>query len=85
MPATASRALILFLAVAGLFVYRMHYKPPMIALMQSAARSQLVQSILSPLMRTMEKDVQRTIALVTSKPDSPDDEVRPGEADGLRR
>lgn len=80
MPATASRALILFLAVAGLFVYRMHYKPPMIALMQSAARSQLVQSILSPLMRTMEKDVQRAVALVTSKPDSPEDEVRPGEA-----
>lgn len=80
MPATAGRALILFLAVAGLFVYRMHHKPPMIALMQSAARSQLVQSILSPLMRTMEKDVQRVVALVTSKSDSPEEEVRPATA-----
>jgi hypothetical protein len=87
LPATAGRALILFFVVAGLFVYRMYYKPPMIALMQTAARSQLVQSILSPLLRVMEKDVQRAIALVRSKPDSPADDVRPGEAtasaDGL--
>ena len=80
MPVAARRTLMLAAAVTGLFVYRIHYKPPMVALLQTTARSQLVQSILSPIAHAMEKDLQRTMALINSKPDSPDDKVRPGES-----
>ena len=76
MPAAARRALLLVLVVVGLFVYRMHHKPPLVALLQTTARSSLVQSILSPIVRTMEKDLQRTIALVTLKSEATADEVR---------
>lgn len=79
-PAAARRALVLGVVAAGFFVYRMHYKPPLVALLQTAARSQLVQSILSPMAHALEKDLQRTIALMKSKPDAPADEVRPGNA-----
>jgi hypothetical protein len=79
-PAAARRALVLTAAVAGLFVYRIHYKPPVLALLRTTARSQLVQSILSPIVHAMEKDLQRTMALIKSNPDSPPSEVRPGEA-----
>jgi hypothetical protein len=80
MPAAGRRAIVLGAAAASLFVYRIHYKPPIAALLQTTARSQLVQSILSPIVHAMEKDLQRTIALVNSKPDSPDDKVRPGKS-----
>ena len=80
MPAAGRRAIVLGVAAAGLFVYRIHYKPPIVALLQTTARSQLVQSILSPIVHAMEKDLQRTMALVNSKPDSPDDKVRPGKS-----
>jgi hypothetical protein len=79
MPAAAGRAAILLLLVAGLFVYRMYHKPPMVALLQSAARSQLVQSILTPLVHAMEKDVQRTMAVLGLKADVQQGDVRPGE------
>ena len=77
LPAHSGRTFVLLLAVAGLFVYRLHYKPPMVALMQGAARSQLVQSILSPLVSAVEKDIQKTIALTTSQPDTAPNDVRP--------
>jgi hypothetical protein len=80
MPVAARRTLMLAAAATGLFVYRIHYKPPMVALLQTTARSQLVQSILSPIAHAMEKDLQRTMALMNSKPDSPDDKVRPGQS-----
>jgi len=80
IPAAGRRAIMLGAAAAILFVYRIHYKPPIAALLQTTARSQLVQSILSPIVHAMEKDLQRTIALVNSKPDSPDDKVRPGKS-----
>jgi hypothetical protein len=80
LPAVARRALVLAVATAGLFVYRIHYKPPIAALLQTTARSQLVQSILTPIVHAMEKDLQRTMALIKSKPDSPADETRPGIA-----
>jgi hypothetical protein len=51
-----------------------------LALLRTTARSQLVQSILSPIVHAMEKDLQRTMALVKSSLDSPPSEVRPGEA-----
>jgi hypothetical protein len=79
-PAAARRALVLAAAAAGLFVYRIHYKPPVLALLRTTARSQLVQSILSPIVHAMEKDLQRTMTLIKSNPDAPPDEVRPGEA-----
>ena len=81
MPEAARRAVVLAMAAASLLVYRIHYKPPMVALLQSTARSQLVQSILSPIVHAMEKDIQRTMALVNSKPESQDDKVRPGQSD----
>jgi hypothetical protein len=79
-PVDVRRALALVLVVAGLFVYRLHHQPPLMALLQTTARSPLVQSILSPLVNAVEKDLQRTLALVTSKPDSPPDETRSGDA-----
>jgi hypothetical protein len=80
MPVVARRALVLFLAVGALYVYRLHHKPPLTALLQMTARSQLVQAILSPLMNALEKDVQRTMALVTAKPDALAEEVRASES-----
>ena len=79
-PVAARRAAVLALVVAGLYVYRLHHKPPLVALLQSTARSPLVQSIISPLVNAMEKDLQRTLALVASKPDALSDETRPGDA-----
>jgi hypothetical protein len=79
-PATAPRILALAVIAAGLFVYRMYHKPPIVALLQSTARSQLVQSILSPITNAMEKDLQRTVALVNTELETPVDEVRPGDA-----
>ncbi len=80
MPAAARRALVLILVVAGLFIYRMNHKPPLVALLQTTARSSLVQSIFSPLVHAMERDLQRTMALVGLKPEPQADEVRAGEA-----
>jgi hypothetical protein len=80
MPVAARRAFVLAVAAAGFFVYRIYYKPPIVALLQTTARSQFVQSILSPIAHAMEKDLQRTIALVNSKPDSPSDEARSGDS-----
>jgi hypothetical protein len=80
MPVAARRALVLFLAVGALYVYRLHHGPPLTALLQTTARSHLVQSILSPLMNALEKDVQRTMALVTAKPEALTDEARASES-----
>jgi hypothetical protein len=75
-PGNAKRAVALVLIVAGLFAYRVHHQPPLISLLQTTAHSQLVQSILSPIARAMEKDIQRTIALVTAKPDTLGEETQ---------
>jgi len=80
MPAATGRLLVLALAVAGLFVYRMHHRPPMVALWQSTARSQLVRSILPPFVHAMEQDLRRTAASMNLKPDLLGDEIRPGDA-----
>jgi hypothetical protein len=79
-PATASLAFLLVVIFGGLFVYRINHKAPLVALLRTTARSSLVQSIFSPIVHAMEKDLERTIALVTLKPDPQADEVRPGEA-----
>jgi hypothetical protein len=75
-PGNAKRAAALVLIVGGLFAYRVHHQPPLISLLQSTAHSQFVQSILSPIARAMEKDIQRTIALVTAKPDTMGEETQ---------
>jgi hypothetical protein len=75
-PGNAKRAVALVLIVAGLFAYRVHHRPPLISLLQSTAHSQFVQSIFSPIARAMEKDIQRTIALVTAKPDTLGEETQ---------
>jgi len=78
-PASATRILALAVVASGLFAYRVYHKPPIIALLQSTARSQLVQSILSPITNAMEKDLQRTVALVNTELETPADEVHPGD------
>jgi len=80
MPDAARRAIVFGMAAASLLVYRIHYKPPITALLQSTARSQLVQAILSPIVHAMEKDLQRTMALMNTKADSQNDKVRPGQS-----
>ena len=80
MPATAVHALVLLLVFGGLFVYRINHRAPLVSLLRSTARSSLVQSIFTPIVHAMEKDLERTIALVTLKPELQPDEVRPGEA-----
>lgn len=79
-PGNARRAFVLVLLAAGLFAYRIHHPPPLISLLQTTARSQLVQSILSPIVHAMEKDLQRTVALVTRKPDATGEETRRSDA-----
>jgi len=80
VPANIGRASVLVLVVAGLFAYRIHHKPPLVSLLQRTARSQFVQSIFSPIVHAMEKDLQRTLALVTRKPDPVDEEARRGSS-----
>ena len=75
-PGNIRRASVLVLIAAGLFAYRIHHKPPLISLLQTTARSQLVQSIFSPIVHAMEKDLQRTMALVGMKPDATGEETR---------
>ena len=80
LPVNVTRAFVLVLLVAGLYAYRLHRQPPLISLLQTTARSQLVQSIFSPIVHAMEKDLQRTIALVTTKPDAAEAETQQGDA-----
>jgi hypothetical protein len=79
-PGNVRRAFALVLVAAGLLAYRIHHQPPLVSLLQTTARSQLVQSIFSPIVHAMEKDLQRTIALVRMKPDATGDETRRGDA-----
>jgi hypothetical protein len=79
-PGNIKRAFVLALVASGLFAYRIHHRPPLISLLQTTARSQLVQSIFSPIVHAMEKDLQRTIALVTMKPEPAGDETQRGDA-----
>ena len=80
LPGNFRRAFALVLVVTGLFAYRIHHRAPLIALLQNTARSQLVQSIFSPIVHAMEKDLQRTMALVTSKPEAAADQTQRADA-----
>jgi len=79
-PGNLRGALVLVLLAAGLFAYRVHHKAPLVSLLQTTARSRLVQSILAPIVHEVEKDLQRTMALVTMKPDAIGDETRRGDS-----
>jgi hypothetical protein len=79
-PGNGRLAGALVLLAAGLCAYRVNHQPPLVSLLQSTARSQLVQSILAPLARALDKDLQRTIALVTMKPDTVGEETQRGDA-----
>ena len=80
LPGNIKRASALVLLVAGLFAYRVHHQAPLVSLLQSTVRSQLVQSIFSPIVHAMEKDLQRTMALVTMKPDATGEETQRGDS-----
>jgi len=80
MPAAARHALLLVLVFAGLFVYRLHHKPPLVALLQTTVRSSLVQSIFSPLVHAMERDLQRTLVLAGVKPEPQAEVNRTGDS-----
>lgn len=56
LPAGMGRALLLLLAVAGLFAYRMHSGPPILALLRRAADTPIARAILSPIVHAMERD-----------------------------
>lgn len=75
-PGNFRRASVLVLLAAGLLAYRVHHRPPLLSLLQTTAHSQLVQSLLSPIAHAVEKDLQRTMALVTAKPDATGEETR---------
>jgi hypothetical protein len=80
LPGNVKRASVLVLLAAGLFAYRIHHQPPLVSLWQTTARSQLVQSIFSPIVHAMEKDLQRTMALVKMKRDAAGEEARRGDS-----
>jgi len=80
-PPQLRRALVLAVAAAG-FVCLPH--PTTSAGAGTAANHcanrSWSNSILSPIVHAMEKDLQRTMTLIKSNPDSPPDKVRPGQA-----
>ena len=59
MPPAARRSLALLLLAAAMFTYRMYYRPPLTALLQTTGMSRLMQSVLAPLKKTMEEVIQR--------------------------
>jgi hypothetical protein len=79
-PRNARRALVLLLIAAGLFVYRIHHRPLLVSLLENTVHSQLVQSMLSPIVHAMEKDLQRTLALVNRKPDAAGEDAQRADA-----
>jgi hypothetical protein len=80
VPGNLRRAGALALIVTGLFAYRVHHRAPLIVFLQNSARSPLVQSLLTPIAHAMEKDLQRTLALVTHKQDAAADQAQRADA-----
>ncbi len=78
-PAFARRTLLLLLLVAGFFVYRVYYRPPIAALVHTAANSHAAKAVLSPLAESVKRDL---LALVNQdnadKQMAADAEVVPG-------
>jgi hypothetical protein len=80
LPGNLRRAGALALVVTGLFAYRIHHRAPLAAFLQSTARSPLVQSLLTPIAHAMEKDLQRTLALVEHKQDDSAEQAQRADA-----
>jgi hypothetical protein len=80
VPGNLRRAGALVLVVTGLFAYRIHHRAPLVAFLQNTARSPLVQSLLTPIAHAMEKDLQRTLALVSHKQDAAADQAQRADA-----
>lgn len=80
VPGNLRRAGALVLIVTGLFAYRIHHRAPLVPFLQNTARSPLVQSLLAPIAHAMENDLQRTLALVTRKQDSSDEQAERADA-----
>jgi len=81
LPVAVRRTLVLAVAVTGLLVYRLHYNPPMTALVRKAANSHLGKGLLVPLLDAMKRDFFNTVALVDPGAEvkaSPDAQVVPG-------
>jgi len=55
-PASARRCLLLLLAVAALFAYRMQSGPPLLALLEKAGETRVVKAILTPIAHAMERE-----------------------------
>jgi hypothetical protein len=80
VPPAARRTLALLAAVCAFLVYRVYYQPPMLALLEATANSHLVQSVLAPLTRAGEKEVQRTATVQNQDLDAADAGKRAVEA-----
>lgn len=82
MPAFASRTLALGLIAASLLAYRIHYNPPIAALVQRVATSRVETAIIPPLVGVIKKDL---LALVNREPEvqqaAADAETVPGLPD----
>lgn len=82
MPVFARRTLILALLVGGLFVYRVRYNPPILALVRKASGSNGQKSVFSPLV-AMKKELLALMNRDTSdvQQAAADAETVPGLAD----
>jgi hypothetical protein len=74
MPEFANRTMFLALIAMALLAYRLHYNPPMMALLHRVAASQVEKSVLSPLAEVVNKEF---LALVNRD----DSEVKEAAAD----
>jgi len=61
-PAWMGRALVLAAIAASLLLYRVSHPAPMVSLWQAAAQSQFVQSVVSPLIQALQKDLEKVAA-----------------------
>jgi hypothetical protein len=73
LPSFAVQTLALALVAALLLTYRVHYRAPLLALVQGAANSNVEKAVLSPLVGVVKKDL---LALVNRE-----SEVQPAAAD----
>ncbi len=82
MPAFASRTLALALIAFALLAYRIHYNPPIMALVQRASSSRMEKAVFAPLVGVVKKDL---LALVNREPEvqqaAADAETVPGLPD----
>jgi hypothetical protein len=83
MPVFANQTIVVALIAAALLAYRLHYSPPMVALLHRAATSQVAKAVLSPLAGAVKKDLLALVNRDSSevKQAAADAETVPGLAD----